>query len=60
MDPQVSRPNIPQEIAVGTDKVEDRLIKQRLADVFKNLPALANVDIDVNAGVVRLCRTNSL
>jgi small conductance mechanosensitive channel len=43
-----------QEIAVGADRVEDRLIKQRLADVFKNLPALANVDIKVNAGVVRL------
>lgn len=46
--------NFPQEIAVGADKIEDRLIKQRLADVFKNLPALANVDINVNAGVVRL------
>ena len=46
--------NIPQEIAVGADKVEDRLIKQRLADVFKNLPALAGVVINVNAGVVRL------
>lgn len=46
--------NAPKEIAVGRDKVEDRLIKQRLVDVFKNLPALAGVDIGVNAGVVRL------
>ncbi len=44
----------PKEIAVGSDKIEDRLIKQRLTDVFKNLPALASVDINVNAGVVRL------
>ncbi|MCA9499932.1 MAG: mechanosensitive ion channel [Nitrospira sp.] len=46
--------NIPQEIAVGADKVEDRLITQRLAEVFQNLPELANVDIAVKAGVVRL------
>lgn len=44
----------PKEIAVGTDKIDDRLITQRLADVFQNLPALANVDIAVKGGVVRL------
>lgn len=44
----------PKEIAVGTDKIDDRLITQRLTDVFQNLPALANVDIAVKAGVVRL------
>ncbi|GJL59685.1 MAG: hypothetical protein NPIRA03_25420 [Nitrospirales bacterium] len=44
----------PQDIAVGADKVEDRLINQRLADVFENLPALADVEIHVNGGVVRL------
>ncbi|MEO8326858.1 MAG: mechanosensitive ion channel family protein, partial [Nitrospirota bacterium] len=44
----------PKEIAVGADKIDDRLITQRLADVFQNLPALANVDIAVKAGVVRL------
>ncbi|MEX2491740.1 MAG: mechanosensitive ion channel family protein [Nitrospirales bacterium] len=46
--------NSPQEIAVGADTVEDRHIQQRLEDVYKNLPALANVDIKVSAGVVRL------
>ena len=46
--------HVPQEIAVGNDKVDDRLIEQRLEDVFRNLPELANVDIKVNAGVVRL------
>ncbi|WP_447962563.1 mechanosensitive ion channel domain-containing protein [Nitrospira sp. Ecomares 2.1] len=43
-----------QEIAVGAHKVEDRLITQRLTEVFQNLPELANVDIAVKAGVVRL------
>ncbi len=53
--PAGSRPtNFPQEIAVGADKIEDSLIKQRLADVFKNLPSLADVDIAVKGGVVRL------
>jgi small conductance mechanosensitive channel len=53
--PTDSRPtDKPQEIAVGVDKVEDRLITQRLREVFQNLPELADVDIAVKAGVVRL------
>lgn len=44
----------PKEIAVGREKVEDDLIEQRLADVFQNLPALANITVEVDAGVVRL------
>ncbi|WNM62370.1 mechanosensitive ion channel family protein [Candidatus Nitrospira neomarina] len=53
--PTESRPtDTPEEIAVGADKVEDSLITQRLAEVFQNLPELANVDIAVKAGVVRL------
>lgn len=53
--PTDSRPtDTPQEIAVGADKVEDRLITQRLTEVFQNLPELANIDIAVKAGVVRL------
>src|SRR5680860_122275 len=53
--PQVIAPqNAPKEIAVGREKVADSLIEQRLTDVFQNLPALANVDIKVNAGVVSL------
>ncbi|GJL58509.1 MAG: mechanosensitive ion channel protein MscS [Nitrospirales bacterium] len=43
-----------QEIAVGADKIEDGLITQRLREVFQNLPELADVDIAVKAGVVRL------
>ncbi|MBA3966734.1 MAG: mechanosensitive ion channel [Nitrospirales bacterium] len=50
----LSPQHAPKEIAVGTDKIDDRLITQRLADVFQNLPALADVDIAVKAGVVRL------
>lgn len=53
--PTVTAPqNSPKEIAVGREKVEDSLIEQRLADVFQNLPALANITVQVEAGVVRL------
>ncbi len=43
-----------QEISVGPDKVDDDEIEKRLTDVYRNLPALATVQISVNAGVVRL------
>jgi small conductance mechanosensitive channel len=43
-----------QEISVGPDKVGDDEIEKRLNDVYRNLPALANIRITVNAGVVRL------
>ena len=43
-----------QEISVGPDKVEDALIEKRLTDVYRHIPALAQIQIDVNAGVVRL------
>ncbi|WP_454061496.1 BON domain-containing protein [Candidatus Nitrospira salsa] len=42
------------EISVGPGKVEDELIKARLIDVYQNIPALANVDVSVNAGVIQL------
>lgn len=52
--PGLSPQQTPKEIAVGTNKIDDSLITQRLKDVFQNLPALANIDIAVNAGVVTL------
>lgn len=51
---EIAPQNAPKEIAVGREKVEDSLIEQRLADVFQNLPALANITVEVEAGVVRL------
>ncbi len=43
-----------QEISVGPDKIDDALIRERLADVYQEIPALAHIQIDVNAGVIRL------
>lgn len=43
-----------QEISVGNDTVRDASIQERLAEVYSHIPALAQVKIDVNAGVVRL------
>ncbi len=43
-----------QEISVGPDKVEDALIENRLADVYRHIPELAHIKIDVKAGVARL------
>jgi small conductance mechanosensitive channel len=41
-------------IPVGKDKVEDGLITQRLVDMYRHIPSLKNVHLEVNAGVVRL------
>ena len=52
--PEASTQESVQEISVGPDKVKDVLIKKRLANVYRQIPALAAIRIDVNAGVVRL------
>ena len=57
---QVSSKPLPQDpppeppIPVGTDEVDDTLINKRLSDLYRHIPALANVQLEVNAGVVRL------
>ncbi|WP_447968154.1 mechanosensitive ion channel domain-containing protein [Nitrospira sp. M1] len=47
-------PDPSPEISVGSNKVKDELIRDRLTDVYQHIPALSNVDIEVNAGVIRL------
>ncbi len=55
---QSSSTVIPQdrskEISVGSDAIDDSLIKKRLRDLYQHTPALTDVQIEVNAGVVRL------
>ncbi|GJL62002.1 MAG: mechanosensitive ion channel protein MscS [Nitrospirales bacterium] len=52
--PEPSTQEPTQEIAVGSEKIEDELIKKRLVDVYQHVPALANIAIEVQAGVVQL------
>ena len=52
--PEPAPKNASQEIAVGADRIEDGLIEKRLEEVFRHIPALANIQIEVDAGVVRL------
>lgn len=42
------------EIHVGSDKVDDVEIQKRIAELFTNIDALAGIESQVNAGVVRL------
>ncbi len=49
-----SSPDFTQGIAVGPDTVQDAAIKKRLTEVYKQIPALADIQISVEAGVVRL------
>ena len=43
-----------QEISVGSDNVRDESIEERLQAVYREIPNLANVQIEVNAGVIQL------
>lgn len=53
--PQEDSPQeAPEEISVGVDEIDDGLIEKRLEEVYRSIPELANIQIEVNAGVVRL------
>ena len=52
--PAPSPQSVNGEIPIGRGQSEDKLIFRRLSDIYRNLPGLADVHIEVDAGVARL------
>lgn len=58
--PAQTQDSLPQStIQAGTQQASDRLIAERIEEIFREIPSLQNVQADVTAGVVRLSGTTT-